>query len=140
MSNLLTILILLIIIATIGILINNKNTNTNTKEHFAFPEEHNQWIPRWEGNTTEDCYNTPVNSCLKYTNCGICLNEGDPKCLPGDIDGPLFSTQCNRWVYSDYWPKHMFDEKITTNTLPFNHFYQHYEVYYPSPKIVSRLQ
>lgn len=134
MNKLLTILVILIIIGMIGLLFTK-----NATEHFEFPEGNDQWIPRWEGNTTEDCYSKPVGTCLKYTNCGICLNEQGPSCIPGDIDGPLFSAQCNRWVYTDYWARHMFNKSITTNSYPFNHFYQHYEVFYPPPKIVSTL-
>src|SRR5689334_23342571 len=44
-------------------------------------------------------------SCLKCTNCGICVKDGQSKCISGSSDGPFFSENCDSYQYgtSDYY-------------------------------------
>ena len=112
--------------------------NVGKKEHF-------QWEPKWEGAVSRDCYTEKPGNCLKYSNCGICLNNCDKdgnfkksKCMPGDINGPLFTETCNKWKYSNY--DTMYDETVTDVTDPWSKRYTTYESVWPSPVAVQTLQ
>ena len=109
-------------------------TRQSEYEHF------NRWDPLWEGNTSLDCYKETPRNCMKYSNCGLCYKSGHAQCMPGDDDGPLFDDQCEYWQYTNYYDKHIFNEKITRLTRPWSHVYGDYEAIFPSPIARSTLQ
>ncbi len=90
------------------------------------------------GPFTKDCDMLAPNKCLRYSNCGVCVNEQkhDVKCLAGDIEGPFFTKDCGRWIHNDYYKGQMFGNPDSDNikaVLPWSHNYQWYEIVYPSP-------
>ena len=100
--------------------------------------EHFYWEPRWVGPKSNDCYTEKPENCLKFSNCGICLNNKN-KCIPGDEQGPLFKERCNGWAHSNYYDRHIFGEKVTTITPSLSQFYPDYEYWAPSPTSRSSL-
>lgn len=122
-------------ILAIVLLIIFLSLNTQNKEHF-------QWEPRWKGLQSQDCYTEKPENCLKYSNCGFCLNNDgkQPKCIPGDNDGPMFQEHCPAWMHSNYYDRHIFGEKVTRITPSWAQFYPEYEYTAPSPISRSALQ
>lgn len=98
----------------------------NKKEYF-------HWDPLFVGKTSLDCYNETIKNCMKYANCGLCHNNGQLKCQPGDENGPFFNNDCNKWTYTNYY-----DKSIST-TLPWSFYYPDYEIMWPSPVVVGTL-
>ena len=94
-------------------------------------KEHFHWEPRWTGPVSNDCYTEKTKDCLNYSNCGICLSD-NPKCIPGDAQGPFFKERCTGWAHSNYYDRHIFDEKVTTITPSWSEFYPEYE-YWNTP-------
>jgi hypothetical protein len=92
--------------------------------------EHFYWEPKWHGPKSNDCYTEKPQNCLKFSNCGICLNNKN-KCIPGDAHGPLFKERCNGWVHSNYNDRYIFGEKVTTMTPSWGQFYPDYEYWAP---------
>ncbi|ARF09602.1 hypothetical protein Indivirus_1_225 [Indivirus ILV1] len=91
------------------------------------------WEPKWHGEESPDCYSEKPKNCLKFSNCGLCLNKGLDQCLPGDANGPYFEGNCNGWVHSNYDDRHIFNEKVTSINDSWDRFYSDYEATYPSP-------
>ena len=91
------------------------------------------------GTQTNDCYEKSLNECPNYTNCGIATVGGKKKCIPGDVEGPLFETgtQFDQWTYKDQYSKYIFNESDDLRQYnTWSTFYPIYDVFYPSP--VSR--
>ena len=105
----------------------------NKKEHFY-------WNPLNVGKTHSDCYRLKGNGCLKYSNCGLCLKDGEVSCIPGDDFGPFFKEDCMGWVNTNIYDSHIFnDERVLRGYPPWNMFYPTYEARYPSPIARSSL-
>ena len=81
-----------------------------------------------------DCYNLNESDCLKNFNCGLAIKDGNKQCVPGDVHGPLFSSQTDWWQYTNYYDKFIFDDKSTSTTRPWSTFYPDYEAWFPSPQ------
>lgn len=45
---------------------------------------------------TECCKQGDCSHCV---NCGLCVNKGTYKCVPGDINGPYTHRECDVWNY-----------------------------------------
>jgi hypothetical protein len=90
-----------------------------------------------DSNTSLDCYKETPRNCMKYSNCGLCVKNNNLTCLPGDVQGPYFDEHCENWVYTNYYDRHIFGEKVTTITPAWNKFYPDYEAWYPSPISLS---
>jgi len=45
---------------------------------------------------TECCKQEDCSTCV---NCGLCVNKGTYKCVPGDVNGPFIHTECDVWNY-----------------------------------------
>ena len=80
-----------------------------------------------------DCYALDEKDCLKNFNCGIHVKDGNKQCVPGDVQGPLFSSTADEWIYTNYYDQFIFGDKTTSKTKPWNTFYPDYEAWYPSP-------
>ncbi len=91
------------------------------------------WDPLAVGQTSNDCYNLSKRDCMKYSNCGLCMKDGKMECIPGDEHGALFKEDCEKWIYTNYYDRHIFGEKVVTVSDPWNAFYPEYEARYPSP-------
>jgi hypothetical protein len=104
------------------------NVPDNSNNHY--------WDPYWAGKQSEECYNNSPKKCMDYSNCGLCFKDGKPKCVPGDVHGPLFKGNCDGWMHTNYYDRHIFGEKVVTVSPPWSTFYSDYEVRHPSP--VSR--
>lgn len=99
-----------------------------------------QWDPLFVGKTSVDCYAENNKDCLNYSNCGICIGrESQPKCMPGDENGPFFNEGCRKWAYTNYYDKNIFDEKTTNLMQPWDKWQPGYEVKFPSPITRSTL-
>jgi len=126
-----TIIIIGIMIIIIIILCSNKSESFN-------------WDPLWLGKISPDCYGETPRSCLAYSNCGVCTDTKSgsfmKKCVPGDVDGPYFTSDCDRWTYTNYYDKRTFGERTTNTTPVWNKRYPDYEIWYPSPISWSTLQ
>ncbi len=115
----------------------NVSTDNNTVEGYSELPDYSEnfiWDPLWLGRTNKDCYNLNEEDCMKYTNCGLCLNNGKAKCIPGDDTGPLFKEGCDRWVHTNYRDRHLFGEKVVTIIPPHDYRYPDYEAWWPSPQ------
>ena len=99
------------------------------------------WNQLENGQKSIDCYNLPINKCINYSNCGVYLKSGQqPKCVPGDKDGPLFEEGADKWMYTDYTERHGLAQKISKVVDPWDKFYAHdYEASYPSPISIPAL-
>ena len=96
--------------------------------------DNSMWDPQWLGPVSKDCYKLNKDTCMNYTNCGLCNKDGQWRCIPGSQEGPLFDEGCGRWFYTDYKSNNMFDQKMTTISRPEQHFYpKYYEARWPSP-------
>lgn len=96
--------------------------------------EHFQWDPKWVGKTSLDCYKETPQSCMEYSNCGLCLKDGYRTCIPGDEQGPFFKEDCDQWMHTNYYDRYIFGEKVTTIRPPWSRFYSEYEAWYPNPR------
>ncbi len=86
-------------------------------------------LPKWQNQISQDCSTEKLDNCLNFSNCGIC----NDKCVFGDEEGPLFTGLCKNWLYSNYRDRKIFNEKVTSNTLPWSTFYPEFEATFPSP-------
>jgi hypothetical protein len=121
----------------------NSTTATTTNNHIEnysnelynnikLSNENNAWDQLQEGPISPNCYNLSYKKCLDCSNCGICLINGQPpQCVPGDEQGPFFKSNCDKWLYSNFYDRRIFNEKITSITDPWNKFYPDYEAWYP---------
>jgi hypothetical protein len=83
----------------------------------------------------------PLNKCLNYSNCGVCLSKGNsPTCIPGDEEGPFYKEGCDKWMYTDMYDRYNTNTKVTRLVDPWDKFYPtDYEASYPSPMIKAFL-
>jgi len=93
------------------------------------------WDIDWKGNEANDCYGLDKNSCMSYSNCGLC----DGKCIPGDKDGAFFNEHCENWKYTDYYDGHMFGTSFERSVIPWSRRYRDYEQVWPSPQAAAAL-
>lgn len=132
----------LLVLCIIGLFVyvNRVNRVNKTTETFAHKtqqySDNSLWDPVWTGKTANDCYALNKGTCTKYSNCGLCLKNGDFTCVPGDEQGPLFKDGCVRWMYTNYYDRYPFNKKTTTIVPDWSYFYSDYEIKFPSP--VSR--
>ena len=126
---------LLIIIVVLLVLYWIVNTYQANLEGFQ-----SGWDLNWVGNLSKDCYKLNKRDCMKYANCGLCMENGQSKCVPGDVQGPYYKETCDQWVHTDYYDRHIFGEKVTTISPPWSKFYPDYETWWPSPVSRSALQ
>ena len=103
--------------------------NLNNYEHFILD---NNVI-------ANDCYSLSNETCNNYSNCGLCIKNGKSTCVPGDVHGPSFTESCQKWKYTNYHDRHIFNESVTTITNPWNTIYPDYQIWYPSPVSWSAL-
>lgn len=98
----------------------------------------------WTGRLAKDCYDKDVKDCTKYTNCGVCMKDGQQTCVPGDEEGPMFKGGCDRWGYVNYYDNRAYTGRYNrdhTNmytgdysvSRPWDHFYPDYEYWAPMP-------
>lgn len=73
----------------------------------------------------EDCYYKKPNECLSCSNCGICGTGSTAKCVPGDAEGPYYTEQCNKWMYTDHKSGKTDTKPVTTMSRPWSWFYPH---------------
>lgn len=92
------------------------------------------WALKGMGIKAKDCYSLSGKDCLNYSNCGLCYKDDKAQCIPGDTQGPFFKEDCEQWEHTNYYDRHIFGEKVTTITPPWNKFYSEYEARYPSPQ------
>ena len=100
--------------------------------NYNHKKEHFQWDPLAVGKTSLDCYTETTRDCTKYSNCGLCFKNGKGKCIFGDVNGPFTKANCDGWMYTNYYDRHIFGDKVTTYNVPWSHIYNFYEVWYPS--------
>lgn len=103
--------------------------------------ENNFWDQLGHGPRAENCYSLSNDKCLNYTNCGLC--KRDPQryeCVPGDEQGPFFCLGCDNWVYSNFYDRYIFGQKITRSTPSFDRFNPGYEALLVDPITRSTLQ
>ena len=132
-SNLIFIALILLIIYMVY---NKSQVQPSVKEKFynvPNTDKHSYWNPGFIGKRALDCYELNKSDCMKYSNCGICLKDGEQKCIPGDVQGPFFKEDCERWQHTNYQDRYIFGEKVVTVTPSWNKFYPEYEARYPSP-------
>ena len=118
-----------------------KSNNVKTKENYSNElfdtikegKDNYSWNQLRVGPRSTDCYKLKGNNCLKYSNCGLCVKDGNLQCIPGDEQGPLFKEDCQGWIYTNYYDNSIFNEKVTSITPPWSMFYPEYEGRYPSP-------
>lgn len=91
-----------------------------------------EWNLRWVGPRSNDCYTETPKDCTKYMNCGLCHSYGKTKCLPGDIQGPLFTENCDFWQHTDYYDNRIFGQKVETTLAPWSKAEPEWETVYPS--------
>jgi hypothetical protein len=111
----------------------------NYEAYVSFPKEpdyavRSVWDLNWVGPAHKDCYKLKDRDCMKYSNCGLCVLNGQMQCVPGDKHGPTFKEGCEQWIHTDYHDRHIFDEKVTTVSPSFDYKYPDYEAWWPSPK------
>lgn len=68
------------------------------------------------------------NTCSKCTNCGYCINEkGVGQCVPGNSEGPFFSSNCVYWDYGDpynYYPNsHLYPVIKSKDIYPYKRYH-----------------
>ena len=110
---------------------------SNNKEHFI-------WNHLSTGNVSRDCYKLNKNQCLKYENCGLCLdNNNNISCQPGDYNGAFFKDDCKLWKHNNF--DKIFNENVKKTYKPWNIFQFDYNYplpmskMWPSPKSWSTL-
>jgi len=110
-----------------------ENYSNDTFKCVKESKESNYWGLQDMGIKAKDCYALSNKDCMNYSNCGICYKDGKGMCIPGDVQGPLFKEDCEQWQYTNFYDRHIFGERVTTITPPWNKFYSEYEARYPSP-------
>jgi len=116
-----------------------------TEGYSPMPSEHdfsanNFWDPLWEGEINVDCYSLNKDTCNNYASCGLCMKDGQWKCLPSDQDGPLFKEKCYRSMYTNYQERGAFGEKSTRIFAPTDYFYPlRYDTRWPSIQSIQTL-
>ena len=83
-----------------------------------------------------DCYYKKSKECMDCSNCGLCVNNGFYKCIPGDEHGPYFSEGCEKWVWKDHKVGKIYDRPEVYKSRPWNWFYKQY----PMQRSVSPVQ
>ena len=152
MTYLFIIFICLILLFTLFI---NNSSHTPQHEQFHNLSDYSNnsiWEPVWHGKVTSDCYDKNKKDCLNYSNCGLCYKNKKLKCVPGDVQGPLFKQNCKKWMYKNYYDRFLYgkifykskspnndDNTVTRISDPWNAFYPGYEIKYPGPVTVSTL-
>lgn len=136
--------VLLIVVAVvITVLYMNRSTITKLEKfdpNEGDPDNLCYQELRFMGKRTSDCYKLDKRDCMKYDNCGLCLEDGKMQCVPGDVDGPFYKETCDHWMHTDSFDRHIFGERVTTISPPWSKFYPDYETKWPSPVAVSALQ
>jgi len=137
-------IIIIITIIILFIIQTNKSNNSTNIENYRndlfqdieLGQDNNYWneLEYDHGPNNIDCYKLNQRDCMKYANCGLCLKNGRKECVPGDTQGPFFKEDCEGWMHTDYYDRHIFNEKVVTISPPWSKFYPDYEVRYPSPK------
>lgn len=52
-------------------------------------------------NSCYECTRRSYNSCGECANCGYCITpSGEGECLPGNVRGPYFRSDCVYWINS----------------------------------------
>ena len=118
-------LIILIVLWFLGIL--RINTPIMFTEGFD-----SGWHLQSVGKRSLDCYNEKPEDCMHYANCGICYRQGKSKCIPGDVQGPYYTENCDYWQHTDFYDRHIFGEKVETTTAPWSRAYSDWEQWAPS--------
>ncbi len=108
---------ILIVILIIVLIIDAILTNNN--EHF--------WEPSCTGSKAGNCYHLSERNCLKYANCGLCLQDGKTECVPGDVNGPYFKEDCAYWKKTDDYDKYLFEGQEVRISPPTTAYYPEYE-------------
>ena len=141
-------LIVILIILFIGfvyfIILGKKEMYQNIPEY-----ANNQiWNPKWVSNyrlydnnpiqnskISSDCYSLDKNQCLKSPNCGLCHNENNEKfeCVPGDDNGPLFKSNCKKWIYVNYFDRYIYGNKEIYVVDPWSKIYSEQLPGLPTP-------
>lgn len=151
------ILIIIIIIYCIFIF-KNMYDNVNIIKYEYFSDNikdysvNQLWNPKWLSNfniinnipqqnykIAQDCYKLSPNSCIKYPNCGLCINENNMSCVPGDEDGPLFTYDCSKWFYGNFFDRYIFGDKLYNIVTPWNVIPIEYLPGLPSPNARTTL-
>jgi len=130
--------LILIIIIILFILKQYKVEPYNTIPSYSY-DDNTQWNPGWFGKRNNDCYKLDKRNCMKYSNCGLCVKDGHSTCVPGDIQGPFYTDRCSSWIYTDYYDRHIFGEKVVTETPSWNVLYPEYEQLRSTPKSIATL-
>lgn len=102
-------------------------------------KDNDYWDLVGMGMKAKDCYALNNDQCMNYSNCGICYKDGKSQCIPGDTQGPFFKEDCEQWQHTNYYDRHIFGERVTTISPPWNKFYHEYEARYPSPQVRATL-
>ena len=118
-----------------------KSTNINNHYNLVNTGNGNQWNLKGNGNmnvfgvnnflggiTSSDCYKLDNSTCLRFSNCGVAIKNSEAKCVPADIQGPLFENS-EKFIYHDYDGKHIFNESEITVSRPITYFYNDYDAY-----------
>ena len=133
------IIIVLGALSIISMLIKRKEGYSPMASEYDF-SANNVWDPIWEGNINVDCYSLDKDTCNNYSSCGLCMKDGQFKCIPSDVDGPLFKEKCYRSMYTNYQERDMFGEKSTRIFAPGDYFYPlRYDTRWSSPQSRSTL-
>lgn len=72
------------------------------------------------GCTCGDCYYKKPRECLSCGNCGICIRGPYATCVPGDVEGPFFREQCEKWMYKDQKHGKVASEDKIIKSRPWN--------------------
>ena len=134
------ILLLILFFLIIIILNNNRNTENfgNSWDNLLFGSQirkawfYNTERPGKYSREAAECYNLSPAACINNTNCGLC---NDTRCVPGDVYGPLFTTNCENWTYKD-----SYDYDVIRKNRPDTYWYPEYEARFPSPTVVAGLE
>ena len=120
-------------------------SKSKTEGYSSLPVEHdfsanNFWDPLWLGEINVDCYSLTKDTCNNYSSCGLCMKDGQFKCIPSDPDGPLFKEKCYRSMYTDFQERAIFGEKSTRIVAPTDYYYPlRYDTRWPSIQSIATL-
>jgi hypothetical protein len=121
---------IIIIVLIIGIYCTKEFSNLNEQFYDLTPL----------GPRCGNCYYKSPDDCMACANCGVCGIGSLAKCVPGDINGPFYTDECNTWLYTDHKEGKINKEKTTISSRPWNWFYPHMNLTrYPSPVFRSIL-
>jgi len=96
--------ILLIILILLCLYVIMKYFN---QENFAIPSQFG----------CQNCGDFTFDQCMNCVNCGFCIDQrGYGKCVPGNINGPMFESDCVQWIYGN---------NILAYPLGYNMIYPH---------------